>query len=87
MVRYNLLNSGVVGPRAASFLGVVLPWLVAMFCYQGSMLVTICNWSALLTIGVVNLIVPIAVYCELKSKCQLVLEFSIGNAEMMENCP
>lgn len=64
MVRYNLLNSGVVGPRAASFLGVVLPWLVTMFCYQGSMLVTICNWSALLTIGVVNLLVPIAVYRE-----------------------
>ena len=54
----------MVGPHAASFLGVVLPWLVTMFCYQGSMLVTICNWSALLTIGVVNLLVPIAVYRE-----------------------
>ena len=58
------MRAGVVGPRAASFLGVVLPWLVTMFCYQGSMLVTICNWSALLTIGVVNLLVPIAVYRE-----------------------
>eukprot|EP01046_Picozoa_sp_COSAG06_P018372 COSAG06_NODE_1278_length_10031_cov_105.662002_1_plen_254_part_00 len=59
---------GVVGPRAASFLGVVLPWIVTMFCYQGSMLVTICNWSALLTIGVVNLLVPIAVYREVREE-------------------
>jgi hypothetical protein len=64
MVRYNLLNSGVVGPKMAFFFGVVAPWLVTMFCYQASMLVSICNWSALLTIGVVNLVVPIALYRE-----------------------
>ena len=112
MVRYNLLNSGVVGPKMSFFLvrfghfthhfvtcfiilslfpshsssfcqfshhilhhfvtfpiifssqGVVAPWLVTMFCYQASVLVSICNWSALLTIGVVNLIAPIAVYRE-----------------------
>jgi hypothetical protein len=32
------------------------------------MLVTICNWSALLTIGVVNLLVPIAVYREVREE-------------------
>ena len=26
-------------------------------------------------------------YCDLQYKCQLFLEFSIENAEMMENCP
>ena len=26
-------------------------------------------------------------YCELQYKCQLVLDFSIENAEIMENCP
>ena len=64
MVRYNLLNSGVAGPKMAFFLGVVAPWLVTMFCYQASVLVSICNWSALLTIGAVNLVVPIAIYRE-----------------------
>ena len=46
MVRYNLLNSEVVGPKTAFFLGVVAPWLVTMFCYQASMLTKICNWTA-----------------------------------------
>jgi hypothetical protein len=62
MVRYNLVNSGAAGPKLAFFVGVVAPWLVTMFCYQAEVLVAICNWSALLTIGVVNLVVPIAVY-------------------------
>ena len=31
--------------------------------------------------------VCIAEYCELQSKCQLVSEFSIENAERMENRP
>ena len=61
-VRYNLLNAGDFGPKSASFLGVVAPWLVTMFCYQGSLLVSFCNWSALLTISAVNLVVPLAVY-------------------------
>ena len=26
-------------------------------------------------------------YCELQHKCQVLLEFSIENAEMMRNCP
>lgn len=45
MVRYNLMNSGVVGPKSAFFFGVVAPWLVTMFCYQASMLVSICASS------------------------------------------
>ena len=61
-VRYNLLNAGDFGPWSASFFGVVAPWLVTMFCYQGSLLVSFCNWSALLTISAVNLVVPLAVY-------------------------
>ena len=44
MVRYNLMNSGVVGPKLAFFFGVVAPWLVTMFCYQASMLVSICAY-------------------------------------------
>jgi amino acid permease len=62
MVRYNLLNSKACGPKMAFFLGVVAPWLVTMFCYQASMLTTICNWTAVLFISGVNLVVPVAVY-------------------------
>ena len=49
MVRYNLQNSGVVGPKLAFFFGVVAPWLVTMFCYQASMLVSICDYNLRLT--------------------------------------
>ena len=30
---------------------------------------------------------PPCKYCELQYKCQLLFEFSIENAELMENCP
>ena len=49
-----------------SSVGVVLPWLVTMFCYQASMLIQICNWMALLTIGVVNLVVPLSLYRQVR---------------------
>ena len=92
-VRYNLLNSGVTGPKMAFFLGVVAPWLLTMWAYQASMLVSVryrcrpCQIVLIvlahlpcidkyrvlslksglqlvctLTIGVVNLIVPLLVY-------------------------
>eukprot|EP01047_Picozoa_sp_COSAG01_P006238 COSAG01_NODE_225_length_21277_cov_71.340023_21_plen_192_part_00 len=141
MVRYNLLNSGTVGPKAvqciliclpacttpppapstplatvrgresaqtvccvpvppvppvppppppptmhhqASFLGVVAPWLVTMFCYQGSLLVSFCNWSALLTIGTVNLVVPLAVYREALRRYPLITSEANGTALLQE---
>ena len=36
IVRYNLENAKLAGPRLSFFFGVVAPWLVTMFCYQVS---------------------------------------------------
>jgi hypothetical protein len=68
----------------ASFLGVVAPWLVTMFCYQGSLLVSFCNWSALLTIGTVNLVVPLAVYREALRRYPLITGETNGTALLQE---
>lgn len=43
IVRYNLLNSGLAGPKLSFFCGVIAPWLITMFCYQASVLTAICK--------------------------------------------
>eukprot|EP01052_Picozoa_sp_SAG31_P039728 SAG31_NODE_5572_length_2450_cov_1.395151_3_plen_122_part_00 len=52
-----------------------------MFCYQASALLFICNWSALLTIGVVNLIVPIAVYRKALSSAAASSDASVDSTQ------
>eukprot|EP01121_Diplochlamys_sp_Union-15-3_P021941 TRINITY_DN916_c0_g1_i2.p1 TRINITY_DN916_c0_g1~~TRINITY_DN916_c0_g1_i2.p1 ORF type:complete len:401 (+),score=32.44 TRINITY_DN916_c0_g1_i2:45-1247(+) len=36
LIRYNLITGGICGPIPAFLIGVVAPWLVSMFLYQGA---------------------------------------------------
>jgi len=58
IVRYNLLSSGGFGKVSASFLGVVLPWIVTVLLYRTALFVDILNWAAMLCMGPVNFIIP-----------------------------
>lgn len=58
IVRYNLLSSGRVGACGASFLGVVLPWLVTVILYHAGVFVDVLNWAAMLCMGPVNFVIP-----------------------------
>eukprot|EP00746_Dinoflagellata_sp_MGD_P131930 gnl/MRDRNA2_/MRDRNA2_65667_c0_seq2.p1 gnl/MRDRNA2_/MRDRNA2_65667_c0~~gnl/MRDRNA2_/MRDRNA2_65667_c0_seq2.p1 ORF type:complete len:431 (+),score=51.60 gnl/MRDRNA2_/MRDRNA2_65667_c0_seq2:87-1379(+) len=62
IVRYNLISSGRFGPAVASFLAVVVPWLITMFLYRTALFVDILNWAAMLCMGPVNFVVPPLLY-------------------------
>eukprot|EP00054_Salpingoeca_dolichothecata_P017322 m.103475 g.103475 ORF g.103475 m.103475 type:complete len:573 (+) comp22406_c0_seq1:53-1771(+) len=62
MVRYNLLSGHVCGRYQSFFWGVVSPWLVTAFLYEMGVLMTFCNWVAILVQGYINFVIPALLY-------------------------
>lgn len=62
MTRYNLLSGGLASKKTAMMVGVILPWVVTTFLYQRPVLVTLCNWIALVVQGYTNFVLPVAMY-------------------------
>jgi hypothetical protein len=62
MIRYNLFVGGLLGSGWSSFWGVAFPWLVGFFLYQGNGFTEFVNWTSILFSGVVNFLVPAALY-------------------------
>lgn len=58
IVRYNLLENKVCGPILANFLGVILPWAAALVLLSGNLINVLLNWSGLLTIVPLNVLIP-----------------------------
>jgi hypothetical protein len=67
MIRYNLFVGGLLGSGWSSFWGVAFPWLVGFFLYQGSGFTEFVNWTSILFSGVVNFLVPAALYYKARS--------------------
>ena len=59
-MRYNLVNSGIVGPRLGAFLTSVLPWLLSWLLYQGQGIMDVFEWGGLVLNGLVGFILPLA---------------------------
>lgn len=75
IVRYNLLENGVCGKRAAFFWSVLFPWLIVIPFYTGSGLLTLINWTSLVFSyahlssgrsshysGAINFVIPFLIY-------------------------
>ncbi|TPX51839.1 hypothetical protein SeLEV6574_g00006 [Synchytrium endobioticum] len=62
VIRYNLRQSGAVGPWTALLLAVLVPFLVVIPFQTGSFLNTFCNWSSLFFTSVANFIAPLLIY-------------------------
>lgn len=62
--RYNLLSGDLCSPRMASLLAVGVPWAITAFTYNRGLLLTACNWVALLVQGYTNFVLPAALYLE-----------------------
>lgn len=62
IIRYNLVQSGLCGRLSADFLGVYLPWLVALPMQTGSGLQQVINWTALLFGSIANFGLPFLLY-------------------------
>ena len=58
MVRYNLVNAGLLTPLPANLVGIGAPWLLALVFYSGNALTELINWSSAAFFGVVNLVLP-----------------------------
>jgi len=62
VVRYNLLSSGVAGPRWAFVWATVLPWAVSWLWMAQAELGVVVTWTALSCFGLVNFIGPLCLY-------------------------
>jgi len=60
--RYNLYIGKVCGKKMSYFWGVIAPWLIAYCFAQGAFFANFINWSSLIVNGIVNFIVPLALY-------------------------
>lgn len=54
-----LLGDGHFSPRTCLFLGSIAPYMVALFMYQGHLLMDILNWAGLVVNGLVASILPV----------------------------
>eukprot|EP00929_Paragymnodinium_shiwhaense_P056734 TRINITY_DN283_c0_g1_i1.p1 TRINITY_DN283_c0_g1~~TRINITY_DN283_c0_g1_i1.p1 ORF type:complete len:533 (-),score=76.23 TRINITY_DN283_c0_g1_i1:231-1829(-) len=66
MMRYNLIEEGIMGPKRATLVSVVLPWVISILLYCGEGFQNIVQFSGAFTSSIVNLIVP----CLLFISCQ-----------------
>lgn len=58
MMRYNLLEQKLVGPRTAGFVSIVVPWLASVLLFCGTGFQQVVQFSGTFTSAIVNLIVP-----------------------------
>lgn len=77
--RYNLYVGKVCGKGASYFFGVVLPWLVAFCFLQGEVFAMLLNWSSLIVNGIVNFIIPCALYYKAITTVKPTVEKSFEN--------
>mmetsp|Transcript_71449 Transcript_71449/g.220899 ORF Transcript_71449/g.220899 Transcript_71449/m.220899 type:complete len:103 (-) Transcript_71449:283-591(-) len=62
MMRYNLIEQRLLGPRAANAVSVALPWVVSVLLYCGTGFTDLVNFAGTFTSSIVNLIVPSALF-------------------------
>ena len=62
VIKYNFLSNQVVSKPVASFIAVVLPWLLTIPFYTGAGFNTIVTWTGVFVSGIVNFIVPMYMY-------------------------
>jgi len=58
MMRYNLIEQDIMGPRAAGFVSIILPWLFSVVLYCGSGFQNVVQFAGSFTSSIVNLIIP-----------------------------
>ncbi|KNC54154.1 uncharacterized protein AMSG_09933 [Thecamonas trahens ATCC 50062] len=62
VIRYNLYVSKVCGAKMASFLGVILPWLISWPLYSGNGFELFVAWSSLIVNSFINFGLPMLLY-------------------------
>jgi len=62
MARYNLVSGDLLTPHRATWVGIVLPWIVVALTYRRPVLMATCSWVAVLVQGFANFVLPVALY-------------------------
>ena len=62
IVRYNLLQSRLCGPRLAHMLSGILPWLIAVPLSTGNILWYAVQWTSLIFVSTANFITPFLLF-------------------------
>jgi len=62
VMRYNLISNNICSRPAAQFWAVIFPWIISILFYGGDMINFLMTWVGIGTAGVLNFIVPAALY-------------------------
>jgi len=62
IVRYNLVNAGIMPLWAANVVSIGTPWALSLVFYAGNQLTELLNWSSALLFVLVNIVLPLALY-------------------------
>jgi amino acid permease len=62
ILRYNFLQLGWMGPRAATCVAFALPWVLSIFFYTGHGFEMVSNWGGLFFSSVVNFTLPVVLF-------------------------
>lgn len=62
ILRYNFMQLGWLGPRAAANVAFALPWVLSIFFYTGHGFEMISNWGGLFFSSVVNFLLPVVLF-------------------------
>mmetsp|Transcript_57830 Transcript_57830/g.106875 ORF Transcript_57830/g.106875 Transcript_57830/m.106875 type:complete len:512 (-) Transcript_57830:104-1639(-) len=69
MLRYNLVEQHLLGPRAAGFVSVVMPWLLSVLLYAGAGFREVVELAGAFTSSLVNLIIPSLLFLASQKRC------------------
>jgi len=64
MMRYNLIEDGLMGRKRPTFVSVVVPWVISVFLYCGSGFQNLVQFAGSFTSSIVNFIIPSLLYIE-----------------------
>ncbi|KAI9204310.1 uncharacterized protein BJ171DRAFT_506959 [Polychytrium aggregatum] len=59
---HNLVQNKAVSPLFGKFLSFAVPWIVAIPCLSGPLLIRLTDWSGLVFIVITNMIIPFLIY-------------------------
>lgn len=62
VIRYNLVNSGLLRPLFANLASIGTPWILSLPFYAGNQLSLVVNWSSALFFAIVNFLFPTYLY-------------------------
>lgn len=87
VIKYNLLETGLVNNWVAWFISAVVPWLVVIPFYTGSGLANVMNWGSLFFVSITNFIIPFIIYIAARMDKNKKTKFEVTEIDRQDDYP